>query len=55
MAIIKQSKYLLQARGYIKRHEGQLQERLAQSKSTRDIYARFNILIAAVSNFTTRY
>ncbi|KOB70687.1 Transmembrane channel-like protein [Operophtera brumata] len=35
------------ARGYIKRHEGQLQERLAQSKSTRDIYARFNILITA--------
>ncbi|CAK1588444.1 unnamed protein product [Parnassius mnemosyne] len=39
-------KIVHQAKGYIKRHEGQLQERLAQSKSTRDIYARFNILIA---------
>lgn len=38
----------LQAKGYIKRHEGQLQERLAQSKSTRDIYARFNILLNTV-------
>ncbi|XP_046977613.1 transmembrane channel-like protein [Vanessa cardui] len=39
-------KIVHQAKGYIKRHEGQLQERLAQSKSTRDIYARFNILLA---------
>ncbi|XP_037977629.2 transmembrane channel-like protein [Plutella xylostella] len=38
-------KIVHQAKGYIKRHEGQLQERLAQSKCTRDIYARFNILI----------
>lgn len=38
-----------QAKAYIKRHEGQLQERLAQSKSTRDIYARFNILLNSVS------
>lgn len=40
-----------QAKAYIKRHEGQLQERLAQSKSTRDIYARFNILMNTVSYF----
>ncbi|XP_045490237.1 transmembrane channel-like protein [Pieris rapae] len=39
-------KIVHQAKGYIKRHEGKLQERLAQSKSTRDIYARFNILMA---------
>ncbi|XP_050684067.1 transmembrane channel-like protein [Leptidea sinapis] len=38
-------KIVHQAKAYIKRHEGQLQERLAQSKSTRDIYARFSILI----------
>ncbi|KAJ8738016.1 hypothetical protein PYW08_000611 [Mythimna loreyi] len=38
-------KIVHQAKAYIKRHEGQLQERLAQSKSTRDIYARFNILL----------
>ncbi|KAI8431210.1 hypothetical protein MSG28_001248 [Choristoneura fumiferana] len=37
------------AKGYIKCHEGQLQERLAQSKSTRDIYARFNILLTSAS------
>ncbi|XP_052751457.1 transmembrane channel-like protein [Galleria mellonella] len=40
-------KIVHQAKTYIKRHEGQLQERLAQSKSTRDIYARFTILLAA--------
>ncbi|XP_023937963.2 transmembrane channel-like protein [Bicyclus anynana] len=40
-------KIVHQAKGYIKRHEGQLQERLAQSKSTKDIYARFNILVAS--------
>ncbi|XP_028033498.1 uncharacterized protein LOC114245508 [Bombyx mandarina] len=40
-------KIVHQAKTYIKRHEGQLQERLAQSKCTKDIYARFNILMAA--------
>ncbi|XP_054276492.1 transmembrane channel-like protein [Macrosteles quadrilineatus] len=34
-----------QAKAYIRRHEGELQERLAQSRSTRDILARFNIVI----------
>ncbi|KAJ2954092.1 hypothetical protein O0L34_g2308 [Tuta absoluta] len=38
-------KLVHQAKAYIKKHQGQLQERLAQSKSTRDIYARFNILL----------
>ncbi|XP_060809817.1 transmembrane channel-like protein [Amyelois transitella] len=40
-------KIVNQAKAYIKRHEGQLQQRLAQSKSTKDIYARFNILITS--------
>ncbi|XP_045509876.1 transmembrane channel-like protein [Colias croceus] len=39
-------KIVHQAKAYIKRHEGQLQERLAQSKCTKDIYARFSILLA---------
>ncbi|XP_038216690.1 transmembrane channel-like protein 3 [Zerene cesonia] len=39
-------KIVHQAKAYIKRHEGQLQERLAQSKCTRDIYARFSIVLA---------
>ncbi|CAH1647394.1 unnamed protein product [Spodoptera littoralis] len=43
-------KIVHQAKAYIKRHEGQLQERLAQSKSTRDIYARFNILLNSAAN-----
>ncbi|XP_021914731.1 uncharacterized protein LOC110827408 isoform X4 [Zootermopsis nevadensis] len=34
-----------QAKAYVKRHEGELQERLAQSKTTRDILASFNIII----------
>ncbi|KAG8268182.1 Transmembrane channel-like protein 3 [Homalodisca vitripennis] len=34
-----------QAQAYIRRHEGELQERLAQSRSTRDILARFNIVL----------
>ncbi|XP_075991461.1 transmembrane channel-like protein [Anticarsia gemmatalis] len=38
-------KIVHQAKGYIKRHEGQLQERLAQSNCTKDIYARFNIFL----------
>ncbi|XP_053624485.1 transmembrane channel-like protein isoform X2 [Plodia interpunctella] len=41
----KKLKIVHQAKGYIKRHEGQLQQRLAQSKSTKDIYARFSILL----------
>ncbi|KAJ9584620.1 hypothetical protein L9F63_021038, partial [Diploptera punctata] len=34
-----------QAKSYVKRHEGELQERLAQSKTTRDILASFNIIL----------
>ena len=34
------------------RHEGALQERFAMSRSTRDLWARFKIVMAAVSDFT---
>lgn len=37
-----------QAQAYIRRHEGELQERLAMSRSTRDVLARFNIVIVKV-------
>jgi hypothetical protein len=37
-----------QAKEYVRRHEGQLQERLAQSKSTKDFMARFNLLLMRV-------
>ncbi|XP_030761789.1 transmembrane channel-like protein 2 [Sitophilus oryzae] len=41
----KKLKLVLQAKAYIKKHEGQLQERLAQSHSTRDMLARYNIVL----------
>ncbi|CAH1126454.1 unnamed protein product [Ceutorhynchus assimilis] len=41
----KKLKLVLQAKSYIKKHEGQLQERLAQSHSTKDMLARWNILL----------
>lgn len=37
-----------QAQAYIRRHEGELQERLAQGRTTRDVLARFNIVINKV-------
>lgn len=36
------------AKEYIARHEGALQERFAMSRSTKDLWARFKILLAAV-------
>jgi len=41
-------KLVQQAKEYVKKHEGQLQERLAMSKSTRDIMARFHIVLVKV-------
>lgn len=40
---------LLQAKEYVARHEGALQERFAMSRSTKDLWARFKILLAAVN------
>lgn len=39
-----------QAKSYIARHEGELQERFASSRNTKDILARFKILLGAVSS-----
>ncbi|GJQ78717.1 hypothetical protein Trydic_g2751 [Trypoxylus dichotomus] len=41
----KKIRLVVQAKNYIKRHEGVLQERLAQSHSTRDMLARWHIYI----------
>ncbi|XP_071635711.1 transmembrane channel-like protein isoform X2 [Temnothorax longispinosus] len=38
-------KLVRQAKAYIRRHEGALQERLAQSRSTKDVIARVSIFI----------
>lgn len=45
----KKLKLVMQAKAYIKKHEGVLQERLAQSHSTKDMLARWNILIIQAS------
>lgn len=39
----KKLRLVMQAKSYIKRHQGALQERLAQSHSTRDMLARCNL------------
>lgn len=39
----------MQAKEYIARHEGALQERFAMSRSTKDLWARFKIVLAVVS------
>ncbi|XP_050420636.1 transmembrane channel-like protein [Adelges cooleyi] len=44
-SIRRKMKLVQQAKEYVKKHEGQLQERLAMSKSTRDMLARFHILV----------
>jgi len=48
-SIRRKMKLVQQAKEYVKKHEGELQERLAMSKSTRDILARFHILVVKVS------
>ncbi|XP_066151559.1 transmembrane channel-like protein [Euwallacea fornicatus] len=41
----KKLKLVVQAKAYIKKHEGQLHERLAQSHSTKDMLATWNIVL----------
>lgn len=41
-------KLVRQAKAYIRRHEGALQERLAQSRSTKDVIARVSLFITKV-------
>ncbi|XP_055844282.1 transmembrane channel-like protein [Episyrphus balteatus] len=45
--IRKKLKLVRQAKTYVARHEGALQERFALSRSLRDLWARFKILMAA--------
>lgn len=47
----KKLRLVVQAKSYIKKHEGQLQERLAQSHSTKDMLARWNIVLIKVSDW----
>lgn len=44
----RKMKLVRQAKGYVQRHEGALQERLAHSKTTRDMAARAQILLQKV-------
>jgi hypothetical protein len=48
-AMRRKLRLVQQAKAYVKRHEGELQERLAQSKTTRDILASFNIILIKVT------
>lgn len=40
-----------QAKEYIARHEGALQERFAMSRNTKDLFARLKIIIATVTQY----
>lgn len=46
----KKIRLVVQAKSYIKRHEGVLQERLAQSHSTKDMLATWNIYLIKVGS-----
>lgn len=45
----KKLRLVVQAKNYIKKHQGALQERLAQSHSTKDMLARWNLFLLQVS------
>lgn len=44
----KKMKLVRQAKLYVRKHEGVLQERLAQNRSTKDVIARVSLLITKV-------
>lgn len=48
-SLSKKIRLVRQAKSYIRRHEGALQERLAHSRNTRDALARASIFINKVS------
>lgn len=48
-SLSKKYKIVQKAKQYVSRHEDTLQERFAQSGNTKDLYARFKIVLAAVS------
>lgn len=41
-------KLVRQAKAYVRRHEGVLQERLAQSRNTKDVIARVSLYVTKV-------
>lgn len=45
-------KLVQQAKSYVRRHEGALQERLAQNRSTKDVIARVSIYMTKVFVFS---
>lgn len=47
----KKIKLVKQAKSYVRKHEGALQERLAQSKSTKDILTQVSIYLTNVSYY----
>jgi hypothetical protein len=48
----RKMKLVRQAKGYVRKHEGELQERLAHSRTTRDMAAQANIIILKVLTAT---
>lgn len=48
-SLSKKYKIVQKAKQYVSRHEDTLQERFAQSGNTKDLYARFKIIMADVS------
>lgn len=49
--LYKKMRLVRQAKAYVRRHEGALQERLAQSRTTKDIIARASLYISKVNEF----
>lgn len=49
-SLSKKYKIVQKAKQYVSRHEDTLQERFAASGNTKDLYARFKIVLAAVSH-----
>lgn len=54
-ALRRKIKLVRQAKAYVRRHEGVLQERLAQSRSTRNVIARISFFMNKVSSFDEDY
>lgn len=53
-SLSKKYKIVQKAKQYVARHEDTLQERFAQSGNTKDLYARFKIVLADVRPWTTK-
>lgn len=51
----KKMKLVRQAKLYVRKHEGVLQERLAQNRSTKDVIARVSLLITKVIKIRYEY